>query len=81
MTEPDSRDISLLEEQLYEFNVEATGIADGKLFGLFPRKPDGTAIGGTVPTLVDLSSVVRCQAGCQDPGCAWAAVYCTGNRR
>jgi ribosomal protein S18 acetylase RimI-like enzyme len=44
-TEPDAINIRLLEERLYEFNVEATGIADGKSFGLFLREPSGTMIG------------------------------------
>ena len=45
-TEPDSKNVRLLEERLYEFNVQATGIVDGKLFGLFLREPGGTVIGG-----------------------------------
>jgi ribosomal protein S18 acetylase RimI-like enzyme len=45
-TEPRPEDIRALEEGLYQFNVEATGISDGKLFGLFLRSSDGTAIGG-----------------------------------
>jgi ribosomal protein S18 acetylase RimI-like enzyme len=44
--EPDPETIRLLEEWLYAFNVEATGITDGQSFGLFLRKPDGTVIGG-----------------------------------
>lgn len=45
-SEPDPQNVRLLEERLYKFNVEATGIADGKLFGLFLHEPDGTVIGG-----------------------------------
>ena len=45
-TEPDLANIRLLENRLSEFNVQATGIADGKLFGLFLRGADGTVIGG-----------------------------------
>jgi ribosomal protein S18 acetylase RimI-like enzyme len=45
-TEPRPEDIRVLEEGLYRFNVEATGIGDGKLFGLFLRADDGTAMGG-----------------------------------
>lgn len=45
-TEPDSKNVRLLEERLYEFNVQATGIADGRSFGLFLREPGGTVIGG-----------------------------------
>jgi hypothetical protein len=32
-TEPDPEDIRLIEKRLYEFNVQATGITDGKLGG------------------------------------------------
>jgi GNAT superfamily N-acetyltransferase len=45
-SEPDPESIRLLEERLYEFNVLATGIADGKLFALFLHGSDGTVIGG-----------------------------------
>src|SRR5258708_23029439 len=45
-TEPDRENIRLLEERIYEFNVQATGIADGKLFGLFLRGTNGTVVGG-----------------------------------
>ena len=44
--EPDPRDVRLLEERLYEFNVQATGIDDGEWLGLFLRGPDGSLIGG-----------------------------------
>jgi GNAT superfamily N-acetyltransferase len=45
-TEPDPENIRLLEKRLYEFNVQATGITDGRLFALFLRETDGTVIGG-----------------------------------
>ena len=45
-TEPDPSDIRLLEDRLYEFNAQATGIDDGEWLGLFLRGPDGTLIGG-----------------------------------
>jgi GNAT superfamily N-acetyltransferase len=45
-TEPRHEDIRVLEEALYGFNVAATDIGDGKLFGLFLRSCDGTAVGG-----------------------------------
>ena len=45
-TGPRPEDIRHLEESLHAFNVEATGITDGKLFALFLRDPDGAAIGG-----------------------------------
>jgi len=44
--EPSPEDIGRLEDSIYAFNVEATGISDGKLFGLFLRDVDGVAIGG-----------------------------------
>jgi hypothetical protein len=44
--EPNPEDIRSLEDSIYAFNVEATGISDGKLFGLFLRDADGVAIGG-----------------------------------
>ena len=44
-TEPKSQDIRL-DERLYEFNVQATGIADGKLLALFLRREDGATVGG-----------------------------------
>jgi GNAT superfamily N-acetyltransferase len=45
-TEPGSEDIRFLEERLYEFNVEATGIRDGTLLGVFVRASGGSLIGG-----------------------------------
>src|SRR3954465_7500965 len=44
--EPAPEKIRLLEDRLYAFNVEATGIADGQSFGLFLCGPDGAVIGG-----------------------------------
>jgi len=44
--EPAPEKIRLLEERLYAFNVEATGIADGQSFGMFLHGPDGAVIGG-----------------------------------
>ena len=41
-----AEDIRLLEERLYEFNVQATGIHDGELIGLFLKGPDGAVTGG-----------------------------------
>jgi GNAT superfamily N-acetyltransferase len=35
-----------LEERIYEFNVQVTGISDGELFGIFLRVTDGVVIGG-----------------------------------
>jgi GNAT superfamily N-acetyltransferase len=45
-TDPDPWAIRSLEDRLYEFNVQATGIADGQLYGLFLRDKDGVVIGG-----------------------------------
>src|SRR5262245_36628803 len=45
-TEPDPADIRRLEDLIYNFNVEATGIADGKLLASFVRDGNGTVAGG-----------------------------------
>src|SRR5262252_9774416 len=45
-TEPRPEDIRFLEERLYEFNLQATGISDANLLGLFVRDPDGSLMGG-----------------------------------
>jgi GNAT superfamily N-acetyltransferase len=44
--DPSPDDIRRLEDSIYDFNVQVTGISDGKLFGLFLRDADGVAIGG-----------------------------------
>ena len=38
--EPDHDEVRRLEERLYEFNVERTGITDGRLLTLFARDAD-----------------------------------------
>ena|ERR1700722_20347707 len=43
---PEPDDLHRLEEAIYEFNVEATGISDGKLFASFLRDADKRVIGG-----------------------------------
>jgi GNAT superfamily N-acetyltransferase len=43
---PKPEDVRFLEERLYEFNVAATGIADGDLLGFFLRAEGGAVIGG-----------------------------------
>jgi GNAT superfamily N-acetyltransferase len=43
---PDPDDLHRLEEATYEFNVQATGISDGKLFASFLRDADKRVIGG-----------------------------------
>ena len=45
-SEPNPQAIHLLEQQLYQFNVEATGIADGKLLAAFLRDGDRVVPGG-----------------------------------
>jgi ribosomal protein S18 acetylase RimI-like enzyme len=45
-TEPSREDVRLLDDRLYEFNVQWTGISDGKLLALFLRNKDGAAVGG-----------------------------------
>jgi ribosomal protein S18 acetylase RimI-like enzyme len=45
-TSPSSNDIGFLEEELYAFNVQTTGIKDGALLGIFLRGPDGRVVGG-----------------------------------
>jgi len=37
ISNPDPDDLRNLEEAIYEFNVQATGISDGKLFASFLR--------------------------------------------
>ena len=44
--QPNSSDIQFLEERIRDFNVQATGISDGALFGVFLRGTDGAVIGG-----------------------------------
>jgi GNAT superfamily N-acetyltransferase len=44
--QPNSSDIQFLEERIHDFNVQATGISDGALFGVFLRGTDGAVIGG-----------------------------------
>ena len=43
---PDPVDLRRLEEAIYEFNVQATGISDGKLFASFLRDADKGVMGG-----------------------------------
>jgi len=45
-TEPNPEDVRRLDERLYAFNVQTTGITDGKLLALFLRDKDGAAVGG-----------------------------------
>src|SRR5258708_31431916 len=43
---PDPGGLRRLEEVIYEFNLQATGISDGKLFASFLRDDDNAVIGG-----------------------------------
>ena len=43
---PDLDDLRRLEEAIYEFNVQATGISDGRLFASFLRDAEKRVIGG-----------------------------------
>jgi ribosomal protein S18 acetylase RimI-like enzyme len=45
-TEPRPEDVRFLEDGLYAFNVQATGISDANLLGLFARAADGSPKGG-----------------------------------
>jgi GNAT superfamily N-acetyltransferase len=45
-TNPNPRDVRLLDERLYAFNVQTTGITDGKFLASFLRDKDGAAVGG-----------------------------------
>ena len=45
-TEPKLEEVRLLEDRIYEFNVQATGISDAKLFALFLRDDGRNAVGG-----------------------------------
>jgi ribosomal protein S18 acetylase RimI-like enzyme len=45
-TEPRPEDVRLLEERIYEHNVQATGISDGRLFAVFLRDDMDSVVGG-----------------------------------
>lgn len=45
-TEPDPADVRMLEDRLYAFGVNATGIGDGRLLAVFLRGADGAVEGG-----------------------------------
>jgi ribosomal protein S18 acetylase RimI-like enzyme len=44
--EPSSADIEFLEDRLYEFNAGTTGIADGRLLGVFLRDESKNIVAG-----------------------------------
>jgi GNAT superfamily N-acetyltransferase len=44
--EPRPEDVRTLEQKLYDYNVEVTGIADGELLGVFLKTTDGILAGG-----------------------------------
>jgi GNAT superfamily N-acetyltransferase len=43
---PKPEEVRFLDERLYEFNIAATGIADGNLMTFFLRAADGALLGG-----------------------------------
>jgi ribosomal protein S18 acetylase RimI-like enzyme len=45
-TDPKPEDVRLLEDGLNEFNVQATGVSDGKFLALFLKDNDGATVGG-----------------------------------
>jgi hypothetical protein len=59
-SEPSHESIRFLEERLYDFNVRATGIADGNLIGLFLRAPDGSPVGDVYGWTWGGTCYVRC---------------------
>jgi ribosomal protein S18 acetylase RimI-like enzyme len=48
LEEPSPNDVQFLEERLYEFNVTATGIDDGRALGVFVRHASGGIVGAAV---------------------------------
>lgn len=44
--DPTPDQVRFLEDRLYEFNVDATGIADGRLLAIFVRADDGHILAG-----------------------------------
>ena len=44
--DPNHDDVWLLEERLYQYNVERTGIADGRVLSLFARDEENAIVGG-----------------------------------
>ena len=45
-TEPTPEDVRVLEDRLYEHNVQATGISDGKPLAAFLRDDTDSVVGG-----------------------------------
>jgi ribosomal protein S18 acetylase RimI-like enzyme len=45
-SEPNPEDVRLLEDLIYEFNVQATGTSDAKLLAVFLRDDTGAVVGG-----------------------------------
>jgi len=43
---PDRDDVQFLDDRLYDFNVAATGIDDGRLLAIFARDGAGRVVGG-----------------------------------
>ena len=45
-SDPDPEHARFLDDRIYEFGVQATGITDGKLLAVLLRGPDGKVAGG-----------------------------------
>ncbi len=45
-SDPDPEHARFLDDRIYEFGVQATGITDGKLLAVLLRGPDGKVVGG-----------------------------------
>ena len=45
-TDPDPRDVRMLDDRLYAYNVARTGCSDGQLLAIFLREEDGHLRGG-----------------------------------
>lgn len=45
-TEPRPEDIRFLEDRLYDYNVERTGLGDGQWLTIFVRDGEGTIVAG-----------------------------------
>jgi ribosomal protein S18 acetylase RimI-like enzyme len=46
LEDPSDDDVRFLEDRLYDFNCEATGLRDGRLLGVFLRDPAGDVLAG-----------------------------------
>jgi GNAT superfamily N-acetyltransferase len=46
LEEPDIHDVQFLDDRIYEYNVERTGITDGRLMAIFLRDPHNNLMAG-----------------------------------